>query len=205
MCLTVASALSILPYRTLFLAVSRLIPVPGAAEAFFEEDAGFVTENCARESDVRLRIADIARARRVVFCLDLLAGDFFEQFQDIIQRDPGARTTVENLSGSSRSFAGAERFIHDIFDVGEVARLLTIAIDDGRLIFNECEHEAREHAGILRRGVLARPEHIEEADGGILQAIHAAEDLQIKLADILGNAVRRDWLWLHRLHFRERM
>src|SRR5271154_7044278 len=45
----------------------RLVPIPGAAQAFFKIHAGNVAEHLPGERYVCLGIADVAGARRIVF------------------------------------------------------------------------------------------------------------------------------------------
>lgn len=76
---------------------------------------------------------DVAGSGRIILRLDLLVGNFFEQSQDLIDRNPGAGTAVEDHSGSAVSLAGPQGLVHHIFDVGEIARLFAITIYNGLL------------------------------------------------------------------------
>ena len=77
----------------------------------------------------------------------------------------------------------------DIGDVDEVARLPAVAEDVDRRAAADALAEDRDHAGIGRARVLARPVHVEEAqpDGG--DAVHVAGDAGMQLAAKLVGAV----------------
>ncbi len=58
----------------------------------------FVVEHFARERNIGLGIADIARARRLIFRLDFLSRYLLKQQQDLIDRNPGTRSAIEDFS-----------------------------------------------------------------------------------------------------------
>src|SRR5271154_2623377 len=58
--------------------LGRTVPVEGAAQAFLEIDLGVVAEEIASLRDVRLGIADVAVARRIVLGLHGRTGNFRE-------------------------------------------------------------------------------------------------------------------------------
>ena len=84
--------------------------------------------------------------------------------------------------------------LHRVLDVAEVARRLAVAVDRGRLTFEQRGDPARDHRGIGAARILARPEHVEvpQADG--LHPVRACKHVGVKLVDVLGDRVRRQRL-----------
>jgi hypothetical protein len=69
--------------------------------------------------------------------------------------DPAATLKVRPFA--SCASAAAHRRRDDVVDVGEVARLLAVAVDRDRLAGRDRGQEERDHGGVLRDGALARP------------------------------------------------
>ena len=105
------------------------IPIPGAAQAFFEFDARIVGEFLARERDIGLGIADVALPRFDVYRVSGTTGEFFEQLQRVIQRIAAARSTVKGNSGYAGGFARTNVQLDDVLDESEITGLLAIAED----------------------------------------------------------------------------
>src|SRR6266446_6719720 len=61
--------------RRVGLELRRAIPIEGAPQALFKRNGRLVTEKFAGLRDVRLRVTNIAVARRFIFHLEALAGD----------------------------------------------------------------------------------------------------------------------------------
>ena len=88
-----------------FLGVVSAVPLISALQAFFELNRGFVAENVSRTANFGLRVANIAIARRFVLGLNILAGNFPEQFESMVQRNAGTGTDVENFAAGTQGFA----------------------------------------------------------------------------------------------------
>ena len=119
----------------------------------------------------------------------------------MIQRNARSGADVDDFSAGGGGFAGQQISLHHVFDVGEVAGLLAIAVDQGFGIFQERGAEFREHAGIRRAGVLARAENVEVPKTDVLQSINTAEDVGVKLTHVFGYAVGRNGFGLHGFDF----
>src|SRR5215469_808281 len=135
---------------------------------------------------------DIAVAGLVVLGANGLSRDCSEKLEDFIERDPAAGPAIENLAGNSRGLASAQSNVHDIIDVGEIAGLLTVTVNNRRSAVYNSEHETGEHAGILRCWILARTKNIEVTDGDVLQTVGAPKYLRVHLAYELRHAIRRN-------------
>src|SRR5258706_12358272 len=113
------------------LGVVSLIPGVGAFEAFFEKDGGLVTEEFLGKADVGEGIADVAFARRLVFCLQSFAGGFLEHLQNLVERNGVAGADVEGASRGAGSLASESVGKHGVINIGEVTGLLAVAEDGG--------------------------------------------------------------------------
>src|SRR5579864_2723225 len=116
-------------YReNLLFCVGCGIPIPGLTQSLLEIHHRFIVENLPAARDVRLGVKNIARTGRVVPRANGPSADFPQQFQHFIERDAKARSSVKHLSGSSRSFTGAQRSVHNIIYKCEIAGFLAAAI-----------------------------------------------------------------------------
>ena len=87
-------------------------------------------------------------------------------------------------------FRGQQIRRHDILDEREVASLLAIAVDDGRLASQQSRDEARDHRRVLRFRILARAEYVEVPQPHGLEPVdawkHLGEHLRCRLGDRVG-------------------
>src|SRR5208337_4379787 len=180
-----------------FLGVVGSIPLEGPPQAFLEENGWLVAEDFPRAADFRLGVADIAIARRFVFGLEILPGDFSQQIKGMIQRNAGAGTNVKDFSECAGGFAGEEIGLDGVFDKGEVAGLLAVAIDERLTVLEEGGSEAGKYAGIGRIRVLPRAEDVEVPERNALEAVTALESLRVKLTHVFRDAIGRDRGGLH--------
>src|SRR5271168_1717990 len=86
----------------------RAIPREGAAETFFKSDLWIVAEEFPGLCDIRLRIADVAVTRRLVFRFEFLTGNFGKQLKSFVQRKTATGPHVEGFAGNVGSFASEE-------------------------------------------------------------------------------------------------
>src|SRR5690348_3346603 len=182
-------------------AVRAAVPLPSASQAFFKIDARLVTEDFPAQGDVRLRVADVSCARRFVFRANSFAGDLLQKLENLIERDARPGADIEDPAGSLASLAGAKRRVDDVVHIGEVAGLLPIPEHDGLRVFNDRQHEARKHAGVLGGRILARAEDIEISQRNVFESVVAAKDLPIKFAYEFRDAVRRNGFGRHGFDF----
>src|SRR5262249_33995162 len=124
------------------------IPVERAAQAVGKIHGGEIAEQLASEPDVGLGVAYIAFARRVVFRFEPGAADFAQEFQGLIERNAFAGANVADSSAGGRSFASEQRGLHNVVDVGEVARLFAVAINYRFGSLEKSRTEFGEHPGI---------------------------------------------------------
>jgi len=94
--------------------------------------------------------------------------------------------------------------LHRVVNVGEVARLFAVAENSRLSILQKRRAKLRQHSGIRRTGILPRPENVEVAERGVLQAVAAAKRLKVKLANVFRNSVRGNGLRLHGLDLWQR-
>ena len=133
-------------------APGRPVPLDGAAQAFLERDDRLVAEEppwpwrCRPASRGRRRRAarrrSAPRARR-----RSRASSSNSWFSEM--RPPVATLITSPLApGASH---GAQHAVDDVGDVGEVARLLAVAVDRRRPALEQRRREHRDDAGVRRR------------------------------------------------------
>src|SRR5260370_27520939 len=88
-------------------------------------------------------------------------------------------------------------------DVGEGARVFAVYENHRLRIFQNRRAEFRKHAGVWRTGILSRPKDVEITERDVFQSVTSAKCLAVKLANVLGDAVRRNRLRLHGFDFRQ--
>ncbi len=84
--------------------------------------------------DVGLRVADVAGAGRPIARLQAGAGELLDAREQVVQRHARAGRDVDDLAGGRRCLDGAQDAVDDVRHVGEVARLLAVAVDGRRLL-----------------------------------------------------------------------
>src|SRR6059036_4320093 len=98
-----------------------------------EVDARLVAEQLARRGDVRPRVSDVSRPRRLEAFLDRLAENDADRLRDVVHAGGRARGDVERASACAGRVRRANRGVDDVADVREVTRLLAVPIDGDRL------------------------------------------------------------------------
>ena len=78
-----------------------------------------------------------------------------------------------------RRLARAQHAVDDVGDVGEVARLLAVAVDGRPAPGDERGRKQRDDAGVRRARILPRSEHVEVADDHRLEAVEPVEHLAV--------------------------
>src|SRR5215472_16012961 len=108
---------------------------------------------------------DVAGAGRSVLDRARETGDSLEHLVGLVKRKPAAGSDVEDLSrGLRRGHCRGQKVSLDrIFYKREIAALLAVAIDGGRLALQHASNELSQHRGILRIGVLTRSKDVEVA------------------------------------------
>jgi len=143
-------------------------------ESCFEVILRCIPERCLCPGDVGEGVPHVAWAGRFVDRLDLLAHDLHDGAGERQEVDPLPAGDVEGALclALHRFYIGLD----DVFDVGEVAGLSSVAVDDRRPAGQDLLHEVRDDGGVLGVRVLVRAENIEvpEADG--LEAVEVGED-----------------------------
>ena len=102
-----------------------------------------------------------------------------------------AARDIEDLAGGCGRRAGGEVRRDDVVDIGEVPRLLTVAVHDRPLVQEGGSEEVRDDGRILRDRTLPRAEHVEVAKRHGLQPVHLVEARAVRLPGKLGDAVGR--------------
>ena len=145
----------------------------GFGEALLPGEVGLIGERGAGGSDVGAGGADVAGARGLELGLDVLVGLAVEFGDEFEEGDAAAATDVENFAGDvlGGRFGGAEVGVDDVADGGEVAGLLAVAENGGRLAGEEGGAKTGDDAGV--RGVegLARAEDVEVAEAHGFEAV----------------------------------
>src|SRR5579859_4079510 len=102
------------------LGLRRAVPGKCAVQTFFKTDWRIKAEELACLRDIGLRIANVAVARWLILRLELLARNFCEELERLVQGKAAASSDVESLSGNVGSFTSEE--IGKTFNVGTGGR-----------------------------------------------------------------------------------
>src|SRR5438876_589245 len=98
----------------------RPVPRDRSAQTFVERHAGGKPEESPRLENIRLRIPDIALARRAENRRQLLAENHLEGSHQFEQGYPATRGDVDDLAGHVRRVARQQDALNDIADIGKV-------------------------------------------------------------------------------------
>src|SRR6266545_2150482 len=151
------------------------IPGHGLGQTILEADSWLITEDTARLRDVGLRVLDVARPRVCVDRLDVRSDELADRLEKRVQRNPAPGRDVDYFPTRSVGGTGSQNAVDDVGDVGEIARVLAVAVN-GRLTgVAERADEERDDAGVGRRWILPRTEDVEVADRDRLEAVEARE------------------------------
>src|SRR5207245_2685714 len=164
----------------------------GAAHARREIHLRAIAEQPLRLRDVGERVAHVARARRGVGARQAAVEEVADRVGDGDERVARAAGDVEDLARHPRRRHREQVSLHHVVDVGEVARLLAVAVHLERLARERLGEEARDHGRVLRLRVLPRPEDVEVAQAHRLEPVEAREGLAVVLRRQLGDRVGRD-------------
>src|ERR687883_164254 len=123
--------------------------------------------------------------------------DLLQSIEKLVERGSLAASHVDDLADAFRRLGGEHVGGDNVRDVGEIARLLAVAVDDGALIAQERARETRDDAGIFRAWVLTWTEDIEVAQRDCLKIVRAREDLTIVFTDELCHGIRRERIGPH--------
>src|SRR5438552_9746224 len=119
---------------------------------------------------IGLRIAHVARATRTVHWGDAHSFDLLQRLPSVVQRDSPAVSAVVHFSRNTLGGRGFQIQIHYILDEGEIAGLLSVAVNSRRAPLDQAFHEHREHTGVGAARILPGTEHVEVAQRHRLQA-----------------------------------
>lgn len=163
--------------------------------------------------DIGQRVGNVARTVGTV--KDLHLGDlrielrkiFFQISHKLIQGCALAvGGIVDGIEGRRIGGLHGEDVHQDhIVDVGEVATVLTVAVDDGRLVRHQLLHEEGNHCRIGAVGVLPPAEHVEIAQADGLHSVGFGKDIGIELVHILGDGIGRQGFPDHIFNLGERL
>src|SRR5579885_683619 len=150
-----------------------LVPLDGAAEAFFKADERLVAEGFAGGGDVGQCVLDVSGAWGAVDGGVGVSGEFGEDLIRLVQSVALAAGDVEDTPGNFFSgCSGSEKICRDgIFNVSKVAALLAVAKDGGPLAAQHEKCEFCHDTAVGRVWVLARAEDVEVAEAHCFQPI----------------------------------
>src|SRR3989442_15452334 len=110
----------------------------------------YVADHALRLREIAPRVSDVAGAGRQVATLDRFSEDLADRVGNLVPARREARRDVEDLPVRSLCPARTYRRIDDVADIGEVARLLAIAVDLDRVSGVDRGYEAWDDGGVLR-------------------------------------------------------
>ena len=195
--------------------ILQIFPVPfhGFLQPLMHGVLRIIPQQVAGLVDIGQRVGNVARTVGAV--KDIHLGDlrielrkiFFQISHKLIQR--GALAVggiVDGIEGRRIGGLHGEDVHQDhIVDVGEVATVLTVAVDDGRLVRHQLLHEEGNHCRIGAVGVLPPAEHVEIAQADGLHSVGFGKDIGIELVHILGDGIGRQGFPDHILNLGERL
>lgn len=158
-----------------------------------------VTQQPFGFADVGQRVGNIARTVGTVNGLDVpdfgvvFRQKFFEVIHQLIQRGLLAAGRVVNpVDGFGvRGFHRQQVHPDDVVDIGEVAAVGAVAIDNGRFVAHELFHEQRDDGGVGAVGILPAAEDVEIAQPDGFHPVDVGEDVGIEFVDVFGDGVGR--------------
>src|SRR5882724_1974202 len=112
-----------------------------------------------------------------------------ESRDDVQEAHAISAADVEDLARRGRRVAGEPVGLHDVVDVGEVARLRAVAVHLERLTAQPPLDEARDDRRILRLRILTRAEDVEVAQADRLDVVEASPDRGVLFAGRLRHRV----------------
>jgi hypothetical protein len=166
-------------------------PVERVPKPLFERDNRRIAEQPVRLVDIRLGILDVPDSCFLVDRSQAAADNPAHDIEQLIEGNTARGGDVDHFAGGVCRLAGAQHAVHDVGDVGEVAGLLTVALNRRRTAFEQRRGEQRDDARIGRPRILARPEYVEIADRDGLEAIELREHLAVLLGDQLLQRIGR--------------
>src|SRR5262249_22791513 len=103
----------------------------------------------------------VSGARFLVYRFDGDADDAAHDAEEIVQRDAPARGHIDGLAYHGRRFARSKNPVYNVCHIGEIARLLAVAVDHWLAPGQQRRREERDDTRIRRSGILSRTENIE--------------------------------------------
>src|SRR5436305_14792807 len=106
-----------------------------------------------------------------------------QRIEQLIDSYTNAVGDVEDLSDGSAGFYRLQVRLHNICNISQVSRLLTITINNWLLFKLPGTDKSGYNSRVLGTGILTRPEHIKVPQANSFEAIAASEGLAIVLAN----------------------
>src|SRR6266540_5002126 len=101
----------------------------GDPQPVFEPDARLPAEQLARPCHVRVRVADVAGARRMQLPLDGKAEDRADRVRELVDAGRAAGGDVDDRPADLLRLRGEQVGLDHVRDEGEVSLLLAVAVD----------------------------------------------------------------------------
>src|SRR5256884_8498224 len=118
------------------------VPAVGQLEALCKAGLRLVAEIPSSFGNVRLGVADVAFARRIVCRLERLSGNFPQRGEDLVERDADAAAHVEKFAGRVGGFAGEQVGVDGVIHERKIAGLSAVAKNDRRSILEKRDRKS---------------------------------------------------------------
>src|ERR1019366_4428001 len=128
---------------------------------------------------------------------------FLEQRPRLVERDPPAVAAVVHVARYALGACRLQIEFRHVLHEREVARVLAIAEDGGRLAVQHRLHEERQHPRIGARWGLPRAVHVEVAQRHRLQTVYPGKNAAVIFAHEFLERIGRFGPRRHALHFGE--
>src|SRR5436305_5850238 len=116
-------------------------------------------------------MTNVTRPCRSVDRVDGCAEFVAKAARQLVERDPLAAGDVVDTTADAIGFEGCDVRVDDVVDVREVARLLAVAEDHGRLAMTIGPDEPWDHRRVFGLRILPRTEDVEVAKRHGLKAV----------------------------------
>ena len=171
----------------------RREPLPRPTQPFLQPHDGAIAQDLPGALEAGHRVAHVADARRALLVARRAPRHPAEHREQVEERGPLAGADVRRgaRGDGGRPRGGEQIRQHHVLDVGEVARLQSVAVDDRRDVGGQRLEEERDHRRVGRRGALSRAEDVEVAERDALDQPGAGEREHVLLTGQLLGRVRR--------------
>src|SRR5208337_2740789 len=132
----------------------------------------------------------------------LVSHDCGKRREEVVKRVSLACAHVEDHATHAIRCASEHVGLDHVIHISKVARLFSIAVDDGTSAPKRRFDEARNYCRVGGVGILAGAENVEVTKGNSREAVNSMEDDAVLLAREFRKSVRREGILGHGFYLR---